>query len=378
MHELDESVSSNRIAVLLPDLRGGGAETLRVRLAQVLKKRGFPVEFWLANAGGDLLEEASAAHPIIDLQARRIRSLYRPLLQTWIERKPAVVIADMWPNTVVAAACRRKTRRLGVPGQLMICDQNTLSLKPECQGVLRRQALSKSVRLTYPWADSRVTVSAGVADDLANVSGLPRDDFKVIYNAGFGETKEEPMDDPWPDANVKLLCVGSMKEQKGFPLAIEALAKLDRPDAVLAIVGEGSLRGELESLAQRLGVADQVLMPGFSDNVHPWYAHADVFCLSSKWEGFGIVIVEALQYGVQVVSTDCQSGPAEILEDGKHGRLVPVGDSSAFAAAIEQAIMNPIPADQLRARAAEFDIERIADQYLQLLFPELRVAATSL
>lgn len=359
-----------RIAFLLPDLRVGGAETMRVRLAETLTRRGYQCEFWLSSLSGELLSEAKDHSRLFDLGAGRIRNLYFPLKKCWLERSPDILVADMWPNTVVAAMCWKRIKERVRNGKLVVCEQNTLSLKPECRGAIRKQILSKSVRWSYPWADTRVTVSAGVADDLVEISGLSRHQFSVIYNPGFTSPQDVAVRNPWPNATLKLLCVGSLKEQKGFSDAIRAFAKLDWPGAKLAIIGEGRLRTELENLALELKVSDRVVMPGYSNQVHEWYAHADVFCLSSRWEGFGIVILEALQHGVQIVSTNCRSGPAEILENGLHGWLVPVGDPEALADAIREATQTPYPQEQLRARAADFDIESIADQYLKLFFPE--------
>lgn len=362
-------MSRMKAAILLPNLRGGGAEMLRIRLADVFKSHGIDCEFWLAKTEGELLPLAMENHHIVDLKSPRIRYLYRNLRSTWTYRKPDALLADMWPTTAIAAVCKWRNKSSLKDSRLVLCDHNTLSLKPETQGWLRQNILARSVRYTYPCADARIVVSEGVARDLVDKSGLPRESFQVIYNPGFCEAKGERQNDPWPAARRKFLCVGSMKEQKGFDLAIKAFSSLNDPDSILAIVGEGPLREQLTSLAESLGVADRVIMPGFSSDVRPWYAHADVFCLTSKWEGFGIVIIEAMQYGLQVVSTDCRSGPREILADGKYGQLVPVGDVDAYAQAMRTAMNALIPASSIRRRAADFDMPTIAEKYMQVLFP---------
>jgi glycosyltransferase involved in cell wall biosynthesis len=363
---------NKRIAIVLPDLRGGGAEVLRLRLAKALAEKGYQPEFWLRRLRGELLSTAALQFPVFDLKASRIRSMFRPLLQTWQERQPVAVLVDMWPNTVVGALCfwlLKLRKKIGVRSRLMLCDHNTLSLTPEAQGWFRRQVMGRSIAFSYPCADTRVAVSNGVADDLVAISGIPRAKFEVIYNCGFSSIEDDELENPWPPGKLKLLMVGSLKKQKHHRLAIEALAKLNRPDICLAIVGEGGLRSSLEELARDLGVENKVLMPGFEPNVQRWYRHADVFMLTSRWEGFGIVLLEALQNGLQIVSTDCRSGPAEILENGRYGRLVPVGDSDALVRAIQECVTLPIPAEQLKQRASDFSLDRIADQYIRLLFP---------
>ena len=132
----------------------------------------------------------------------------------------------------------------------------------------------------------------------------------------------------------------------------------------MTILGEGTLRAELEALVQQLGLQDKVAMPGFVVDIYPWYRAADLFVLSSRWEGFGNVIVEALECGVPVVSTDCQSGPAEILENGRIGRLVSIQDPAALAASITESLKTPVDRELLMRRARDFSVSTIADKYL--------------
>ncbi len=356
-----------RIALLLPDLRGGGAEVLRLRMAQLLAQKGYEPEFWLSKSRGELLEFAKSRFPVFDLGVKRIRGLAAPLARTWMQRRPAAVLADMWPNTVVAAACYQYLRLQGLQGNLVVCDHNTLSLTPEGRGYFRMQLLRFTLRLCYPWASYRVAVSDGVASDLASVSGIAKDSFDIIYNSGFNETRVVSGRDPWPEAKLRILMVGSFKEQKDHLLALEAFAKLRREDACLAILGDGELRSMLWRRCEQLGIQKQVLMPGFVPDTQDWYAHAHLFLLTSRWGGFGIVLVEALQHGLQIVSTNCRSGPAEILDHGRYGCLVPVGDSESIVSAIQQVLLKPFPNAELHRRAECFSPARMTDQYLKLL-----------
>ena len=150
---------------------------------------------------------------------------------------------------------------------------------------------------------------------------------------------------------------------------IEAFALLPGSlNAKLTILGEGALRPELEALVRKLGLQGRVAMPGFALDPYPWYRTADLFVLSSKWEGFGNVIVEALECGVPVVSTDCASGPAEILENGRIGRLVPIQDPAALSAGIVESLTKPVDQDLLMRRARDFSVGVIAEQYLAYFF----------
>ncbi|MCK4815270.1 glycosyltransferase, partial [bacterium] len=168
----------------------------------------------------------------------------------------------------------------------------------------------------------------------------------------------------------RILAVGSFKDQKDHESLIRAFAKLQNSlSATLVIVGEGPLRPKLEDLIAELSLEKSVKLPGFFANPYLWYRDADLFVLSSLYEGFGNVIVEALECGVPVVSTDCLSGPREILEDGKYGRLVPVGDVDALAAGMYNSLHESVDHALLEKRAKDFSVDIISSQYLNVMFP---------
>ncbi|UWX04047.1 glycosyltransferase [Pseudoxanthomonas sp. NC8] len=179
-------------------------------------------------------------------------------------------------------------------------------------------------------------------------------------------------------AHKRVLAVGMLKTPKDFPLLIRAFSLLRaQVDARLLILGEGTERARLEKLVHELGLQGMVMLPGYVADTAPFYAQSDLFVLSSDHEGFGNVIVEALEQGCPVVSTDCPSGPREILTDGRCGRLVPVGDVAALAAAMQESLASAHDHDALRARAQDFSVSRISDQYLDLLLPGWREGRTA-
>jgi len=138
----------------------------------------------------------------------------------------------------------------------------------------------------------------------------------------------------------------------------------------LLIFGEGPERPQLEALASTLGISDDLVLPGFVENPYAAFSRAALFVLSSDYEGLGNVLIEALACGCPVVSTDCPSGPAEILDGGRYGELVPVNDTEALAAAMIRTLDAPLPTDMLRRRGGEFSLERSVVRYLALLLPE--------
>ena len=349
-------------------MRGGGAERVAINLIRALVERGHEVDLVVMRGEGELLGLLPPSVRIFDLKAKRIRHVIRPLIRYLRERRPVGMQVRMWPLTVIAIIAARLSR---VAVRVVVSDHVSLSQQYGGSAVTMA-TLKASTRLFYPMADARIVVSSGSADDLARLSNIPRDRFTVIHNpvsAPRGPIDTNPaVELLWSGGEPRILAAGSLKPQKNFALLIRAFANLVkmRP-AKLMILGEGELRGALEELARSLGVADRVLMPGFAVDPWPYYASADLFVLSSDYEGFGNVIVEALHAGLPVVSTDCPAGPAEILEHGKYGKLVPYGDADALASAMADALDSDVDPEVQKARAQTFAMDGALDRYLQLL-----------
>jgi glycosyltransferase involved in cell wall biosynthesis len=236
---------------------------------------------------------------------------------------------------------------------------------------LKRFGFYLAIYATHRFADGIVAVSDGVAEEVAKLAGIRRERVTTIHNP-----VQPPLHSPqgntsaWDRAKGKrILSVGRLKTQKNHRLLIEAFHKLQsQRDATLAIVGEGSQRPVLEAQIRNLGLQDRIILPGFSATPGDWYEGADLFVLSSDFEGFGNVLVEALHCGLPIVSTDCPSGPREILGNGKWGRLVPTNDSDALAQAMASELDEPVDEAEQRHRAADFDLVHAADAYETLLF----------
>lgn len=232
------------------------------------------------------------------------------------------------------------------------------------------------VRRFFPRASAIVAVSRGVAEDAERTIGPGAPAVRTIHNAVIDERLEamaaEPSGDPWLDeaGPPVILGVGKLKPQKDFQTLVRAVAKVRaRRDVRLVILGDGPEEASLKALAGELGMASHLRLPGIVENPYACMARAGAFVLSSAWEGFPNVLAEALACGCPVVATDCPSGPAEILADGRYGRLVSVGDADAMAAAIEATLEDPgTPADTAarRARAAEFSVSAAVRRYLAL------------
>jgi glycosyltransferase involved in cell wall biosynthesis len=230
------------------------------------------------------------------------------------------------------------------------------------------------MRLTYRRAHAVVAVADAMAEDLARMIGFPRDKITVVYNPAVTPEMlakaQQPAPHAWlsPGGPPVLVAVGRLHEQKDFQTLLRAFALVRaRRSARLIILGEGPERPALEAGVAKLGLTEDVDLPGFVPNPYAFMAGASQFVLSSRYEGLPTVLIEAMACGCPVVSTDCPSGPGEILDNGKYGRLVPVGDAAALAEAMEATLDAPPPAAELKARADLFHIDRVIDSYRRLL-----------
>lgn len=358
--------SGKHIAILLPDLRGGGVERMRLEIARELIAEGAEVSFYLSQFRGDLVGLVPPEVRVVGLDAGRLRDVPFRLARVLRRERPDGLLGAMWPMTGVAVAARAASSRTRV----LVSEHNTLSLAFSGFRGAMSWAHRLAMRAAYERADACVAVSRGVARDLSELSNLPPSRFRVINNPAYREPLSESAD-PWPNPRrLRVLAVGSLKEQKDHETFLRALALVSATGNVqAAILGEGPLRHRLEAQRDALGLRDQVTFVGFVEDPRPWYAHADVFVLSSRYEGFGNVIVEALAHGVPVVSTDCPSGPSEILMDGALGKLTPVGDATALARSIQHTLAGDRPSsEQLQRRARDFGAASVARSYFDALF----------
>ncbi|MGZ2411028.1 glycosyltransferase involved in cell wall biosynthesis [Sphingomonas sp. F9_3S_D5_B_2] len=356
-----------RFAFLLPDLSGGGAERVTLTIIEDFLQRGHTVDLLLMRARGDLLPLVPRQVRIVEFGVERIRHLVWPLAKYIEHERPNALQISMWPLTVAGIVSRALSRTRST---LVVSDHSTLSRQYANRGRLHRQLLKWSVRLAYPLADVRVVVAREVARDLSRLSGLPADAFKVIYNPIAPPSIPvvgSDVDDLWGGGGYRILNVARLTAEKNQLLLIKSFASLAQSvEARLIILGEGPLRSELLREAEKLGVADRVLMPGFKIDPSPFYRSADVFVLSSEYEGYPTVLLEAMQAGLQVVSTDCASGPSEILANGQFGKLVPCGEDELLGQAIFETLMQPSAPERLRRRAYELS-SSATDQYFGIM-----------
>lgn len=363
-----------RVALFLPSLCGGGAERVAVELAQNFSKRGVLVDMVLVKAKGPYLSELPNNVRVIDLcQSRVAFSLFGLVGYLKKEKPSAMLVASNHANTVAVLA-RILARN---PVRLVLTQVNTLSNSLKTESDISGKLLPFFVRALYPLADSVIAVSKGVAEDLRREIKISPEKIKVIYNPLVNQKlyqgATEDLQHSWlqPGEPPVVIGVGRLVDVKDFRTLIDAfvLARKMRPMRLI-ILGEGELRGELQACIEKHGLVDDISLPGFVQNPLSFMKKAGVFVLSSLSEGLPSVLIQSLAIGTPVVATNCPSGPEEILESGRWGHLVPIGDTLAMSEAILEAVdrKKEEPTDVVRNYCEEkFGVDRVSESYMKEL-----------
>ncbi len=375
-----------------------------LQLAHAFVDSGHNVDLVLCRRQGEFMAQLPPQIRILELKARPIwvsrllltlrnfsafRVLFLPILFSLKPPKSLAFLPDLIqylqqekPNILLAAKTHTNlvalwaTQLAKGSNRVVISERTTLGDITKTSKKWRWRFILPVLAHEYPKAGGIITVSNGVKEELAIHTGLPPQKITTIYNPLLTQKIRrkslESINHPWfqkEDSTPIILGVGRLVPQKDFSTLIKAFSRVrqSRP-AHLAIIGEGRQRSELETLAHSLGIDKDVWMPGFSDNPYAFMSKASMLVLSSIYEGLPNVLIEALACGCPIVSTDCPSGPSEILEKGKYGTLVAMGDVHALTQAIHHTLNNPPNRNDLLLRAADFDIEKVSRQYLGILF----------
>jgi len=359
---------NTKISILLASTGDGGVGKTRVHLANEFVRQGYQVDLVLGKQKGHYMEMLDPAVRVVIL--RTSHALFGVPRLAWYFRRerPDVVLSQRIRVNVLALRARRLAR-MNVPIFVTI---NTLVAKQlEVFDPGKGAKQLRMLRRYYPHNDGIIAVSRGVAEEAANVLGLPAEKIEVIHDPvvtpDMAERARQPVDHPWlkPGQPPVILGMGRFDPVKDFPSLLRAFAKVRTElDCRLILLGQGQLRDELIGLAAELEIKDQCDLPGFVENPYAWLSKAALFALSSRFEGFSLALAEALALGIPVVATDCPCGPREILDDGRYGPLVPVGDPEALAQAMLKTLRQPPASDFLRARGQAFRADVIARQYL--------------
>lgn len=359
------------LSFFIPDLTVGGAEQVTVSIVNGLAARGYNIELVLSRFDGELRSALSADVSVVVLRPSKTSvagvAAHLPALAAYVRRHSP---AGLFPHLSHPSSVALLVKRLLDTETAVIPTHHSAFGQSAVENVKDRIDQWLVPRL-YPTSDRLIAVSEGVADSLSERTPVGGDDITVLHNPidveSVRERARDPVDDEWladPAVDV-VLFVGRHADQKNLETWLRAFERISEqnPDARGIVAGKGPERSKLAEMVERRGLGDRIALPGYVDNPYRYMAEADVFMLSSRYEGLPTVLIESLAVGCPVVSTDCPSGPRTILQGGEYGRLVPVGDDRCLADAALETLSEPPDADRLRARADDFSHESVFDEY---------------
>jgi len=359
------------LAVFVASLFHGGVGKMRVHLINEMARRGHRVDLLLADRDSPYMDLISPTVRVVHVGTSNAVTGIPAVALYLLRARPRVMLAQRVRVNVLtlrARALARSATRMFVTVNTNM-SRELAALKPH-----KRARHLQLLKTYFPRNDGVIAVSHGVAADLSQLIGLPVDRIKVAPNPTvtpeLAQLAAAPLDHPWfaPGEPPVIVGMGRLEPQKDFPTLLRAFAALrqSRP-CRLMILGEGKQRQSLLNEATGLGIHDVVQFPGFVKNPYAYLSRAALFVLSSAWEGSPNSLTEALALGTPLVSTDCPDGPREILEGGRHGPLVDVGDAAALAAAMARTLDQPPDREKLRAAAQRYTLKRSASAYLAAL-----------
>lgn len=361
----------HRIAIFVATSGHSGVDRAMQHLIPSLAEKGYPVDLLKVRKHGPQLRNEPKGVRVIDLGSSHVYSSLPAVVRYLRREKPHVLLSDKDRVNRTALLARRLAN---VPTRTVLSSGTTISVDLASRGWFDRWIQRNSMGHLYRFADNVIVTSAGVADDMAEYTGLDRRRIEVVPSpvipqAFIGSRQPKP-DHPWFQEGEPpvILGTGELCARKDFQMLLHAFAKVRSiVNCRLMILGKGKHHDQLLQLAKQLSVDADFELAGFKSNPYPYMAHASLFAFTSRWEGLGFVLIEALALGVPVVSTDCPSGPREILADGKYGRLVPVGNADQMSHAIIETLANPSKPEFLRQAAEPYTVENSTRCYLHAL-----------
>ncbi len=365
------AIAPQRLALFLADLGGGGAERVMVRLANAFSARGYAVDLLVAHASGPWLGEVASGVHLRELGGGGVLAALPRLVAHLRKARPCALLATLDHANLVAVWAGALAG-----GRTRVVVRQASDLPARRATSTADAVIGRLLPATYRRADAVITLAEAMRSSLVTALGLDPDRVSVIPNPLAPDALRQAAADgpghPWlTDGGAPVvLSVGRLEPKKDLPTLLRAMAAVrERRPARLMIAGEGPERAALVRLAGDLGLSDVTAFVGFVPNPYPLLRGARVLAMTSRLEGMPNVILEAMSLGTPVVATDCPTGPREVLEGGRLGALVPVGDAAAVAAALERVLDGHHPASEdLRAAMGAYALDRVVDLYLASLF----------
>jgi len=357
---------------LMPTLSGGGAERVTVTLLEHLDRSRFESHLALVDAVGPLLKELPADITLHDLKAGRVRRAFPGIIRLVWKLKPQVIHSAMVELNMATVLLRP----FFPPAVRVLMREDTSPSALNAQGRKHPLIWNWLYRWLYPRADKIICVGDHVLDELADTFAVPRSKLVRIYNPvdfDLARRLAEAVGNPYSHSGPHVVAAGRLAREKGFDVLLDAmpLVRAAVSDADLTILGDGPLKSDLLDQRETLGLAGVVQFAGFQPNPYPYFKHADLCVLPSRWEGFGLVAIEALAVGTPVVATDCPGAVREILAGCPLAQLVPPSDPQALAEAIIAALKSAQsglhPHQSLDAFLSRFDAKSVLREYEEIL-----------
>ncbi len=343
-----QSNSLGKVAIYIDSLRGYGADKVLLKIAEGLAGLDVDVDMVTAKKVGEISSQINPRVNLIDFGSSRFNLIKNVigLTRYLIDQKPAILFSSIHFNNVTSACAMVLARLLGVKSKLVVRQANSLEYQLKGYPFPVGALMYPLIKMAYKKADLIICPSKGLLSDLTKFMKVEESKIQLVYNptvtADIFEKAKQEIDHPWFKSKSCpiIVAAGRLKPQKDFKTLIHGFARVKRnfTDAKLVILGEGSQRQELENLITKLGITEDVDLIGFQENPYAFIAKADVFVLSSIYEGLPNILIEALALKTKIVATNCPSGPAEILKFGKYGSLLPTNSPFLLEAAIAEAL----------------------------------------
>jgi len=356
-----------KISFILPDVKGGGAQKMIINLANFYAQKGDNINLVLFKKEGPYQNLIDKKVNIINFNKSRSLFVINILRKYLKKEQKHTIISSMYYVNVICLFCNLLNSK---KHNMIITERNHFTHRIKAESILHQITFKTLIKKLYPTAHHIVGISNGVCHDLKGILGNIAP-ISTIYNpvisVDYKHKIAENNDNIYPkNIDIKLITSGRLVAQKDYPTLLKALSYYQKNynnSFHLVILGDGHLKNKIKSTIDDMNLTNHISFLGFVENPLSYMKQADIFILSSAWEGFGNVLVEALYCGLKIISTNCPSGPAEILVDGKYGILTPVGDKTALAKAINESYKSKIFSQEQKNRALDFTVDNIANHF---------------
>lgn len=358
-----------KVLFITPSLSGGGAERVIVNLLRNIDRSKFEIFFISINLSGPYVKNLPSDINVIDLKKTRVRYSFFKLIKAINTIMPDVILTTLGFLNLMLIVIKPFLKS---KPKVIVREANTVSKEINDLSCTKRFFYKSLYRFLYPRADLIIAQSIGMKDDLIKNISLPLKKIKIVYNPvdiNYVLSKSQEANPFSDEKYIRIVSVGRLSYQKGFDILLEAIKILVKffPNIRLYILGEGPLRDQLISMANDLKIENNVFFIGFVENPYIYIKNSDVFVLPSRWEGFPNVLLEALACNAKIVSTNCKSGPSEILGNEEYGLLADVENAGSLAEKIHLVLNNLLSIKSPLEKAWKYDVSYIVKQYEEIL-----------